>query len=90
MVNKDKKLKAVALKYKPEYIAPKVVAKGRGYVAEKIIGKAEENEVPVYKDAALADELTRVEIGSHIPPELYEVVAQVLIFINELDKKTNE
>ena len=84
--NKSKRQKAVALHYKPNQQAPKVVAKGAGLIADKIIERAEEAEVNVYQDAALVEELTRTDIGQQIPPELYEVVAQVLIFINELDK----
>ena len=78
--------RAAAVKYDPTDIAPKVVAKGAGVVAEKIIEKAKETDVPIYKDDKLAEELTRLDLGEHIPPELYEVVAQILIFISDLDK----
>lgn len=78
--------KAVALKYDPMDVAPKVVAKGSGYIAEKILEKGRDADIPVYKDEKLAEELTRLDLGEHIPPELYEVVAQVLIFISDLDK----
>lgn len=83
---KQKRNKAVALEYNPEEQAPKVVAKGAGLIADKIVEKAEETERVVYKDAKLVEELTRMDLGQHIPPELYEVVAQVLIFISELDR----
>ena len=77
--------KAVALKYNPETDdAPKVLAKGVGQVAERIIEKAE--GIEVIEDAALVEDLTRLDIGDNIPPELYEVVAQILVFISELDK----
>ncbi|MCL2499012.1 MAG: EscU/YscU/HrcU family type III secretion system export apparatus switch protein [Defluviitaleaceae bacterium] len=79
--------KAVAVKYNPEDVAPKIVAKGAGLVAERIMENARMADVPVHKDAALAEELTRIDLGANIPPELYEVVAQVLIFISDLDKK---
>ncbi len=79
--------KAVAIKYDPSDVAPKVIAKGKGYIAEKIIGKASDKGIPVYKDKNLVDELAKLELGMNIPPELYEVVAQVLIFISDLDKK---
>ena len=82
-----KKQKAVALKYELGDNAPRVVASGQGYVAEKILEKAEESDVPVYQDSALADELTRLDLGDDIPPELYEIVAQVLIYVSDLDKK---
>ena len=76
---------AVALHYNPDEHAPKVVAKGGGVIAEKIIEKAEEADIAVYQDAELVKELTKMDLGQHIPPELYEVVAQILIFINDLD-----
>ena len=83
------KQRAVALQYNPEEHAPKVVAKGKGIIAERIIKEAEESDVAVYKDEELVKELTKMEIGEHIPPELYEVVAQVLIFISDLDKSAS-
>lgn len=79
--------KAVAIQYNPEDAAPKIMAKGAGLVAERIKQRGIDADVPLHKDAALADELTKIDIGAHIPPELYEVVAQVLIFISELDRK---
>jgi len=78
--------KAVALKYNPDTdIAPKVVAKGAGLVAEKIIERAE--SLPIHQDAALVEDLTRLDLGDNIPPELYDVIAQVLVFISELDRQ---
>lgn len=79
--------KAVAIQYNPEDAAPKVMAKGAGLVAERIIERGRNADIPLHKDAALTEELTRIDIGAQIPPELYEVVAQVLIFISELDRK---
>ena len=66
--------------------APKVIASGQGALADKIIEKAKENKVPVHKDSKLADTLSRLEIGQEIPPELYEVVAQILVFVDAMDK----
>lgn len=83
----DKKIKqAIALEYNPEDEAPKVIASGRGVLAEKIIEKARENDVPVHRDDKLADTLSRLEIGEMIPPELYEVVAEILVFVDAMDK----
>jgi flagellar biosynthesis protein len=82
-----KRQKAVALKYDPEETAPKVLAKGAGVIAEKILENAEKHDVKIHKDAALVDDLTRLDLGEHIPPELYQAVAQVLIFISDLDKE---
>ena len=83
----DKKIKqAIALEYNPEDEAPKVIASGRGVLAEKIIEKAKESNVPVHRDDKLADTLSRLEIGEMIPPELYEVVAEILVFVDAMDK----
>jgi len=79
--------KAIAVKYDSSEIAPKIVAKGAGVIAEKILENAAESEIEVYKDAALADDLTRLDLGEFIPPELYEAVAQILVFISNLDKE---
>ena len=62
------------------------MATGKGAVAEKIIEQAKEADVPFYKDSALAETLSKLEIGDAIPPELYEVVAQILVFVDGMDK----
>jgi flagellar biosynthesis protein len=86
----DKKRKAAALKYDVNDTAPKVVASGTGYVAERIIAKAEENDVHIYEDSELVEVLTKVNIGDSIPPELYDVVAKILVFIDNLDRAKGE
>jgi len=78
--------KAVAVRYDPDEIAPKILAKGAGLIAEKILENAENSDIVVHKDAALLDELTRMDLNEHIPPELYQAVAQILVFISELDR----
>lgn len=82
----EKPKQAIALTYDPEEDAPKVVASGRGALAEKIIEEAKQAKVPVHKDSKLADTLSRLEIGDMIPPELYEVVAEILVFVDQMDK----
>ena len=77
---------AVALEYNPEEDAPKVIASGRGALAERIIERAQESDVPIHKDDKLADTLSRLDIGDMIPPELYEVVAEILVFVDSMDK----
>lgn len=77
---------AIALEYDPTEDAPKVVASGRGFLAERIIEKAKEAHVPVHQDHKLADTLSRLEIGEMIPPELYEVVAEILVFVDAMEK----
>ena len=84
---KDEKLKqAIALEYDPSDAAPRVIASGRGILAEKIIEKAKESDVPIPRDDTLADTLSRLDIGDMIPPELYEVVAEILVFVDSMDK----
>ncbi len=84
---KEKVKTAVALGYDPnEDGAPKVIASGKGALAEKIIEQAKENKIPVHEDSKLADTLSRLEIGEMIPPELYEVVAEILVFVDAMDK----
>lgn len=83
----EKKIKqAIALEYNPDEEAPKVIATGKGAVAERIIERAKEAEVPVHRDDRLADTLSRLEIGEMIPPELYDVVAEILVFVDAMDK----
>ena len=86
MADKVKKKQAIALEYDPNDSAPKVIASGQGVIAEKIIAKAKEEKIPVHKDDKLADTLSRLEIGDMIPPELYEVVAEILVFVDAMDK----
>ena len=87
MENKKKKVKqAIALEYNPSEDAPKVIASGQGALAERIIEKAKESNVPLHRDDSLAETLSRLEIGEMIPPELYEVVAEILVFVDTMDK----
>lgn len=83
---KGKEKTAVALAYIPGERAPKILATGKGVIAERIIEVAEENDVPQYADSELAETLSKLEIGEMIPPELYEVVAEILVFVNDMDK----
>lgn len=82
----ENKKKAVAIKFTTGENAPTVIAKGQGVIADKILEKAEDLKLPLYKDEKLVDELTKVEIGDYIPPELYTVVAEILVFVTDLDK----
>lgn len=61
-------------------------AVGKGEVAERIIETAKENDVPFYQDNKLAETLSRLQIGDTIPPELYEVVAEILVFVDDMDR----
>lgn len=86
MEKEEKQKQAVALSYELGDEAPRIVAAGKGALAEKIIEKAKENDVLLYEDSKLASTLGRLEIGDTIPPELYEVVAEILMFVDDMDK----
>ncbi|MBR7090607.1 MAG: EscU/YscU/HrcU family type III secretion system export apparatus switch protein [Lachnospiraceae bacterium] len=87
MAEEKKKIKtAVALEYDPSDEAPRVIASGKGALADRIIEKAKESDVPIHEDDKLANTLSKLEIGDLIPPELYEVVAEILIFVDSMDK----
>ena len=70
---KEKVKTAVAIAYEPGEEAPKILATGKGLIAERIIEKAKEEDVPFYKDSKLAATLSKLEIGDMIPPELYRL-----------------
>jgi flagellar biosynthesis protein len=83
-----KKSKAVALKYdQGKDAAPRVAAKGRGFVAEKIIETARAHNVPLHEDKNLVQVLEALDLETEIPPELYRAVAEVLAFIYRLNAK---
>lgn len=86
MADENKKKQAIALQYNPGDEAPTIVASGMGIVADKIIEKAKESNVPLYEDSKLANTLSKLEIGDMIPPELYGVVAEILVFVDNLDR----
>lgn len=91
-MDKVKKIKqAIALEYNPnEEEAPVVIATGRGIIAERMLEKAKESNVPIHEDSALANTLSKLEIGDAIPPELYAVVAEILVFVDAMDKIRNK
>ena len=75
-----------ALKYDPATDdVPMIVAIGHGHMAERLLEKAQENEIPVVQDAGLAQLLSRLSVGDEIPPEVYKVVAQILLFVSGMD-----
>ncbi len=74
--------KAVALRYKlSEDNAPKVVAKGRGFLADKIERLAEEYDIHIERDSELAESLYKLNLNQEIPEELYEAIAKILAYI---------
>ncbi|WP_425449594.1 EscU/YscU/HrcU family type III secretion system export apparatus switch protein [Dethiothermospora halolimnae] len=90
MSKKKKRKIAAALKYDKDDIAPKVIAKGLGLTAEKIVDKGKEEGVEIWENHELADELITLEVGQEIPEELYTVVAEIMTFVYQLDKEKSE
>jgi flagellar biosynthesis protein len=76
---------AVALAYQTGDLAPKVVAKGRGLIAEEIISRAREHGVFVHESKELVALLMQVDLDKHIPPTLYRVVAELLAWLYHID-----
>ena len=76
---------AVALAYQTGDLAPKVVAKGRGLIAEEIISRAREHGVFVHESKELVSLLMQVDLDKHIPPTLYRVVAELLAWLYHID-----
>lgn len=86
MEDKLKQKTAIALEYNPDEEAPKIIATGKGLLAEKIIDKAKEADIPIHQDSKLAGTLSKLEIGDMIPPQLYEAVAEILVFVDAMEK----
>lgn len=78
--------KAAALKYEMNFEAPVVTAAGMGVIADRIIEKAKDADVPVVYNKELTDLLCNVDVGDAIPSELYEAVAEIIAFVTDLDK----
>lgn len=82
---------AAALKYDPATDeAPVLAAVGSGYVADNIVKAAHEHGVPVVEDSGTAELLAKFSVGDSIPPALYEAVAQILLFVSDLDTRAGE
>lgn len=84
--NPERRQQAAALKYDPaSNEAPIITALGQGIIAQKIVEKARENDIPVVKNESLSEVLQSLSVGDAIPPRLYEAVAQILVFISRQD-----
>jgi len=87
MKRKLRKNSAVSLKYRPESDnAPRITAKGKGKVAEKIIKIAKEHNIYIQEDPDMIEVLSQLDINDEIPPDLYLVVAELLAFVYSLNK----
>lgn len=84
----QKRKQAVALRYQAGMDdAPVVTAKGAGYIAENILAKAREHQIPIQEDPSLVELLSQIDINRQIPPELYQVVAEVLAILYQAEQK---
>lgn len=83
---------AVAIKYAfgKQGEVPKVVASGRGLMAKKIVELAQENDVPLKENKALAESLTKVPVGVDIPDDLWGAMAEILAQVYQLDKNRRQ
>ena len=80
--------KAAALKYDPsQNNAPKVLASGKGKIAETIIAKAREYDIPLFANEALVESLVNLEVDSEIPRELYQAVVEVFIWLAKAERE---
>lgn len=83
--------KAAALEYDMEEdAAPRVVASGKGLIADRIIELANEHGVPLYEDRNLVEMLVQLDLGDSIPYELYQAVAEVLAFIYRIEQRASD
>lgn len=80
--------KAAVIKYDPEQDrAPRVVAHGRGLVAERLIEEAAKAELPMTQDPLLVEALLHIDLGSEVPPQLYQVIAEVLLLLQRAQRE---
>ena len=86
MAESESYLTAVALAYREGQIAPKVVAKGRGLIAQEIIKRAKEAGIYVHESSELVALLMQVNIDDRIPPQLYVAVAELLAWLYRLEQ----
>jgi len=86
MTTADKRKSAIALAYQAGDTSPRVVAKGRGIIAQAIIERAKEHGVFVHESEDLVSILMQVELDANIPPQLYQAVAELLAWIYRLEK----
>ena len=90
MTKRKKQDTALALKYQPKSDnAPRVTAKGKGKVAEKIIEIAKKNNIYIHNDPDLIEILSQLDINDEIPPDLYIVAAELLAFVYSLNSGKN-
>lgn len=89
--NMSEEQRAVAIKYDVKKDrAPRVTAKGRSLVADRILAEARKNGIPVYQNKSLVNMLMALEIDREIPPELYRAIAEVLAHVYRIDRRMGD
>ncbi|NLJ78560.1 MAG: flagellar biogenesis protein [Tissierellia bacterium] len=84
---KDSIKKAVALSYKERDEAPRIIGKGQGELADRLLQVGKQEEIAIYEDKKLVEDLYRLDIDAEITPELYEAVARIIAFVYLLDRE---
>ena len=85
---KDDRFTVAAIKYdSAKDPAPRLTAKGKGLLAERIIELARQNNVPIKEDPALVQILYQLDLDDYIPPELYKAIAEILVFVYSLNEE---
>lgn len=77
---------AIALSYEQSMESPRVVAKGGGLVAERMLALAQANGVPIHEDPALLSLLSALQIEEQIPDDLYQVIAELFVFLYQMEQ----
>lgn len=86
-IDREVRKEAVALTYdKTKQDAPRIIAKGKGLIAEGILERANAHNIPVHEDGSLVELLGKLNINEQIPEELYQAVAEVFAFIYKVDQ----
>ena len=89
MKKSSSSLKAAALKYDQDNnIAPELIAKGQGEIAQKILHLAKEHDISVFKNKALVDSLLNLEIHEEIPPRMYKAVAELFSWLMKVENRS--
>lgn len=90
-MNPSRRKKAVAITYEPsQNVAPTVSAKGIGVVADAILTRAKAHNVPIMEDHSLVEILSKLDLNTQIPPELYQVVAEILAFVYRMENQVEK
>ncbi|HJV44108.1 MAG TPA: EscU/YscU/HrcU family type III secretion system export apparatus switch protein [Bacillota bacterium] len=90
-MNPPKRKKAVAITYEPnKNAAPVVSAKGVGMVADAILTRAKAHNVPIRENHSLVEILSKLNLNEQIPPELYQVVAEILAFVYRMENQVEK